>query len=309
MSTVSVVIPAHNAAPYLRQALESVFGQTRPPEEIVVVDDASSDETPALLASFRGRVKAVRGEYRNVGAARNRGVKESAGDYIAFLDADDLWRPEKLERFMDAAAADPSVDLVFSDARSMDADGRPRRRVRTGPAENLFARLVAGGRLVTSATMVRRALFDAGGFREDFRCPAGVEDWEFWLRAARRAPARHLPRALTLYRVHGASAIQTRRFDLRDDALRALALHAAEAPAPLLEEGKAWVHYESAARHLAALDIPAARGDLAEAARHPALRGRARRLRLLSAAGPVPLRFFLALRRLGLRAALFFTGE
>lgn len=304
-----MVIPAHNAAAYLGEALESALGQTRPPEEIVVVDDASTDGTPALLASFRGRVKAVRGEYRNVGAARNRGVQESAGDFVAFLDADDLWRPEKLSLFLTAAAEHPAAGLIFSDARSIDGGGRPRRRVRTGPAEDLFARLIAGGRLVTSATMARRGLFDAGGFREDFRCPAGVEDWEFWLRAARRAPAWHLPRALTLYRVHGSSAIQTRRFDLRDDALRVLALHEAETPAVLLAEGRAWVYFESAARHLAALDVAAARADLSEAARHPALRARARALGFLSSLGTLPLRVFLAVRRGWLRAALALGGD
>lgn len=98
MLNVSVVIPTYNRAEHVVGAVESVLGQTRPPGEVIVVDDGSTDETPDLFAGASDPVHYVRQENAGVSAARNRGVDEASGDWIAFLDSDDRWNPEKLER-------------------------------------------------------------------------------------------------------------------------------------------------------------------------------------------------------------------
>src|SRR5688572_27049916 len=100
MPQVSVVIPAFDAAPYIGAALESVFAQTFPDFEVLVVDDGSRDETPALVAAYGTRVRYLRQENAGVAMARNRGIEASQGRLVAFLDADDTWLPTKLERQM-----------------------------------------------------------------------------------------------------------------------------------------------------------------------------------------------------------------
>jgi glycosyltransferase involved in cell wall biosynthesis len=97
MPTVSVVIPAYNAEAYLREALDSVFAQTRPPDEVVVVDDGSTDRTSEVAASYGDRVRLLRQPNRGEAAARNAGVLAARGALIAFLDADDTWLPRYLE--------------------------------------------------------------------------------------------------------------------------------------------------------------------------------------------------------------------
>jgi glycosyltransferase involved in cell wall biosynthesis len=96
-TTVSVVIPTYNRANDLVRAVKSVLGQTRPPDEIIVVDDGSTDDTGAKIETFDGRVVYIRQENRGPGAARNRGIAAAHGEWIAFLDSDDRWLPEKLE--------------------------------------------------------------------------------------------------------------------------------------------------------------------------------------------------------------------
>ena len=96
--TISVVIPCYNAAPFLRETLESVFVQTYPPLEIIVVDDGSTDESAVIAESFGSPVRVIRQENQGESVARNRGIEEAGGDWVAFLDADDLWLPNKLER-------------------------------------------------------------------------------------------------------------------------------------------------------------------------------------------------------------------
>src|SRR5262245_53259028 len=95
---ISVVIPCHNAAAYLRSSIDSVLAQTVPPREILVIDDGSTDESATVAMSYAPRVRVVKQTNRGPASARNRGIEEATGEWIAFLDADDVWRPQKLER-------------------------------------------------------------------------------------------------------------------------------------------------------------------------------------------------------------------
>lgn len=111
---VTCVIPVHNGEQYLHHALESILAQTRPPDEIIVVDDGSTDATGDVVARFGRAVTYVVREHLGPSAARNEALRLSTGELAAFLDADDWWHPEKLERQLAAMAADPSVGLCFT---------------------------------------------------------------------------------------------------------------------------------------------------------------------------------------------------
>jgi glycosyltransferase involved in cell wall biosynthesis len=111
--SVSVVIPAFDAARYVREAIRSVLAQTHAPLEVIVVDDGSSDTTASVATRFASPVRVVRRAHGGIGAARNTGIAEARGEFIALLDADDLWEHDKLARQLEVFAGDPSLDIVF----------------------------------------------------------------------------------------------------------------------------------------------------------------------------------------------------
>ena len=263
MVTIAAILPVFNGERYVRQAVESVLGQTRPPEEILVVDDGSTDGTAGILASFGDRIRAIRTENRGVASARNAGARAARSTYAAFLDADDAWEAEAIAIDADAARRNPEAVLFFADALAVSADGRPRRVLHRPPGPGpLFDALLRGNVIVTSTAMVRRDVFERiGYFREDFVCKAGVEDWEFFLRCSRAGPFAYIPRTVVRYRIHPAGAVQTHREAMKVDALRVLSLHAEGVPAPLRRAARSRVYFDSGVRHLAAQDLPEARRD------------------------------------------------
>ncbi len=123
MATVSVIIPTYNRAQVLPAAVDSVLAQTVPPEEILIVDDGSSDETAAVCARFTAPVRYIRIDNGGAGRARNIGLAEARGEWIAFLDSDDQWIPEKLAVQLAVLAEKPQADWSISDFRLMDAGG------------------------------------------------------------------------------------------------------------------------------------------------------------------------------------------
>src|SRR5262249_41417720 len=120
---VSVVIPTRDRAALLPVAIESALAQRVRDVEVIVVDDGSTDDTEAVLARFRDRVRHVRQAPEGVAAARNRGWSEGRGRWIAFLDSDDWWQPEALERALGAAEREPSAGVVSMEARGVRLDG------------------------------------------------------------------------------------------------------------------------------------------------------------------------------------------
>src|SRR5689334_17614281 len=113
MLTVSVVIPTYNYGRFLAEAIESALSQTRPPGEIIVVDDGSTDDTASIVKGFDAHVKYIKQENAGVCAARNRGVNESTGELIAFLDADDRFEPTAIEKQAAIFESEPEVGLVY----------------------------------------------------------------------------------------------------------------------------------------------------------------------------------------------------
>ena len=196
--TVSVLIPCYNREGSLPAAIESASAQSAPPAEIVVVDDGSTDGSAAVAEGFGPPVRVVRQANGGAAAARNRGLAECRGEWVAFLDSDDIWAPDKLERQLAAAAAVPDADLVFCDTRTRagsagepGAELMPSRftlggvRDRGEPAgEGLlafdrshFEGMLERCRVITSAVLVRRGL-PGLHFPEHIW---GSEDWAVWL--------------------------------------------------------------------------------------------------------------------------------
>ncbi len=187
MATVSVVMPAYNAARYLPRAIESVLGQTFADFELLVVDDGSSDETVATALSFAARDSRVRVlTQRNAGPgpARNVGFASGTGRFFAFLDSDDEWDPSFLQETTDALSARPDVDILVCNARNRGGarDGRPCRPLRRDGQLITLSEILADETALFIMTLFRRDVVDAiGGFD-----PAMFtnEEYEMWIRAA-----------------------------------------------------------------------------------------------------------------------------
>src|SRR4051794_35884286 len=169
---ISVVIPAFNAADTIDVAIRSALGQTYRPLEIIVVDDGSTDATASVAARFGRYVTLVRQTNQGAGQARNTGANTAAGDWLAFLDADDAWLPQKLEKQV-ALTRDPRVGVVSARARAKSGTS-------LGPYFHLND-LWKHNDIITSSVLVRRSTFELlGGFCASSYC----EDYHFWLRLA-----------------------------------------------------------------------------------------------------------------------------
>ena len=179
--TISVVIPTYNRADLLVEALQSVLAQTRPADEIIVVDDGSTDHTLRRLAPFLSDITLVHQPRRGVSAARNRGIRMARGKWIAFLDSDDLWLPDKLNTQAQYLCRHPRCLIVQTDEIWLRNSKRwnPKRYHRK-PHGRCFPRLLERCLISPSAVMLqRRLLLDVGLFDESL--PA-CEDYDLWLR-------------------------------------------------------------------------------------------------------------------------------
>jgi hypothetical protein len=204
--SVSVVVPAYNAMPDVLEAVDSVLAQEVPPAEIVVVDDRSSDGTAdALRARFGDRVRVLAGRYGSASAARNAGWRAASGEWIAFLDADDLWLPEKLSASLALLAAAPHADWCFTDGggRALDGQEHPSILARWVDLEEPYCgspvgELIDVNFILTSSVLVRRSALEAlGGFDESL---SHAEDVDLWIRLSRRGLATASGRVLVRYR-------------------------------------------------------------------------------------------------------------
>lgn len=204
---VSVIIPTYNHAQFLRAAIQSVVDQTYPDWEIVIVNNYSEDDTVQIVASFNDpRIRLV--NFRNHGviaASRNHGMSLANGKAIAFLDSDDVWYPEKLQRCMDALGE--KADVVCH-GEAWIKEGSPPRIVMYGPQSRTryLSLLYDGNCLSTSAIVVRKSMLDkVGGFSEDPQMVT-AEDYELWLRLAKEGARFAMVEAvLGEYRIHGGN--------------------------------------------------------------------------------------------------------
>lgn len=205
--TVSVVIPAYDQAAFIEGCLDSVAEQTWTGSlEVVVVDDGSPDDIGDRAADHLIEPTVIRQKNAGVAAARNRGVAESSGDWIAFLDADDRWTPDKLERQLEAVRALNRPALSFCRYRRHTPDGEPVDVAPDHPAEDLKPtprKLLRENFIGTSTVVVHSACLErCGGFPEDDRLQSVGQDYALWLRIAAYFPLVYAPFVGMHYTVH-----------------------------------------------------------------------------------------------------------
>ena len=222
---VAAVVPARNALPDVLDAVESALAQTLPPAQVVVVDDGSEDGTGDAVerrfaADPRAAVRVLRGRFGSAAAARNAGWRAASAPWVALLDADDVWEPDKLACAAAALAAAPGVAWFFSDGtfRALAGEVHPSwlglyADVPEGYVGSPVAALFEVNFVLTSSVVVRREALEAlGGFDESL---SHAEDLDLWIRLARRWPAAGSPRALVRYqhREGGLSGQREQRLD------------------------------------------------------------------------------------------------
>ena len=200
--SISVAIPAHNGAPYIRETIESVLTQTYAPSECLVIDDGSTDATATIVRGFP-EITYIRQENKGDAAARNRAIAEASGEYIAFLDADDVWMPSKLEEQVAVFATRPLLGLVYTGVVVVDAQLRPVTELIPAPGHlALRNTLIVEKPYMTgvgSSAMVATRVAKEVGFDERLRASA---DWAFGVSVAARYPVDRVNRPLVLYRQH-----------------------------------------------------------------------------------------------------------
>lgn len=208
---ISCIIPVYNGERFLGETLESVLAQTCPPFEVIVVDDGSTDSTAAVAAAYDSRVRYVHQSNAGPAAARNRGLDLATGDLLAFLDADDLWLPEKLERQSTYMLAHEDVGVAFTLIQNFWVDGMEDEAERF--SGHRIAQPLAGYSPCTM--MARRATLETvGPFRADM--PHGhTQEWV--LRARERGVVVvSVPEVLTLRRMHQSNRSRLMQTKSRD---------------------------------------------------------------------------------------------
>jgi GT2 family glycosyltransferase len=221
MPAVSVIIPTYNRAAMVKEAIESVLAQSYADRELMVVDDGSTDETKAAVASFIPQLTYVYQEHQGVSAARNRGAAMARGEYLAFLDSDDLWLANKLKRQMWFMESHPEALICYTDEIWI------RRGVRVNPMNKhrkysgmIFPHCLPLCIISPSSALFTRGLFEeAGRFDETL---AVCEDYDLWLRIAARHPVHLVDEPLIVKR--GGHDDQLSRSRIGQDRFRIAAL-------------------------------------------------------------------------------------
>jgi glycosyltransferase involved in cell wall biosynthesis len=205
--TVSIIIPCYNGARFLRATLESALAQAHAPLEVIVIDDGSTDDSATLAGSFGAPVRVIRQLNQGESVARNQGIAEARGDYLMFLDADDLLQPDALEALLRSLGTGSGTVALMGHAPFSDDPTRPYA-TEMPPADAFFPRIMETNFGPPHCWLTPRAVVRAtGGFATDMRYS---EDWDFWCRVALTgAPLVAVPYAGALYRRHAASQVAT----------------------------------------------------------------------------------------------------
>jgi glycosyltransferase involved in cell wall biosynthesis len=220
---VSIVLPTYNGSRYLAQSIQSCIDQTYPNWELILVDDCSTDDTPAIIERFVGkdpRITAVRNE-KNLRLPRslNRGFSLSKGQYLTWTSDDNLYEPDALEVMVRYLEGEPATGVVYCDERWIGPEGEDKWLYRKGGPDAL-----PNENVVNACFLYRRAVYEAVGEYDPEM--ALVEDWEYWLRVAKQFPIAHLSGVAPYrYRWHPKSLTCTRRGAVRVQIIRARARH------------------------------------------------------------------------------------
>jgi glycosyltransferase involved in cell wall biosynthesis len=206
-SLVSIVLPTYNGARYIAESIQSCLDQTYPHWELIVVDDASTDHTPCLVADFAAqdsRIRLIRhAENKKLPGALNTGFAQATGQYLTWTSDDNSYRPEALDVMVDFLNRHPDVGIVYADYSIVDEMGHVLRRVHVANPNRLTDKAC-----VDVCFMYRRTVYETiGGYDETLFL---VEDYDYWLRASTRFRLQPLHRDLYLYRRHGGSLTDSR---------------------------------------------------------------------------------------------------
>lgn len=249
----SVIIPNFNHAASLAQAIESVLAQSYPAHEIIVVDDGSTDDSRSVIDRYAGRVRAIFQDNAGVSAARNRAVENAEGDWLAFLDADDVFLPDRLKQHADWIREEPDLDFLLAEQESRTPDGRLLNRflaessagrmlIAENPEESRmrmtprhFEALVADGfGEIRTLSVPRTKFLEVGGFPVD--CRIG-EDLHFFIRLyAASSKAGAVRQVLATYLIHEDSTLRrnpVRTMELFVETLDSLEPEIRDAPMPI----------------------------------------------------------------------------
>lgn len=205
MARVSVIIPTYNRSDLLKQAIDSVLAQTFSDYEVIVVDDGSTDDTGLMMKDYSALVRYVKIAHTGLPAvARNVGLHMAQGDYISFLDSDDLWVPKKLEKQLTIMETHSSVGLVCSNGfllrdnvtnTTLYFENFPERNDRL-----LNDLLLDGNFVITSTVMIRRSLLKRTGFFSENSLLRAIEDYDLWMRLAAISNIYCISEPLGIYR-------------------------------------------------------------------------------------------------------------
>jgi glycosyltransferase involved in cell wall biosynthesis len=240
---VSVIIPTYNRELFIAEAIESALAQTYRNTEIIVVDDGSTDRTAEIVDAYRDSVRYYRQDNKGPAAARNLGIHLSNGQYIAFLDSDDRWLPEKLSMQMELMHKNPSAGMIGCGEHCIDARGN---RYWTGYAspqvsiKELMIRCTAMGG--ASRALVRRECFDVVGLFDESLLLN--QDWDMWLKIGKRFEIRNVVAPLVEWRLHHTPR-PNRALEFRfNQAKKVIERHVPDKRDR--DKAYGWMYYESA---------------------------------------------------------------
>lgn len=209
--TVSVVIAAFNAARWIGETLDSVLAQTYRDFEVIVIDDGSTDETADVVALYGRKVHYFHRENGGQPSARNVGIRAARGSYIAFIDADDLWLPNKLELQMKLLTVRRHLAWVYSDAFYYDTESRSVRKTASQLNKmfdgDILRQLLMGNFIPSPTPVIKKEVFDIIGYFDESPLLRIGEDWNMWLKIAAKYIIGYIPQPLAMVRCHATSMI------------------------------------------------------------------------------------------------------
>ncbi len=273
---VSVLVPSYNSASTLAAAVYSVFDQTFADYEILVIDDGSTDNTRDVVERLEkekpGKIRYIYQENRGLAAARNTGIRESRGEFLALLDADDHWLPERLERGVAAMEQNERTGLVHANINWMDAKGRiqetaPRdlRSLSGNMFENIYLRKA---HVACPTVLLRKSCCDSVGMFDENLARLGCEDRELWLRVAKTFDVVYLNDVLANYRV-SAGSMSRDRSKMMEARMYVIDKHAPPGwkGQVLRRRAVAKIYYDLGEEDLAAGDVNGARKNYCRSAK------------------------------------------
>lgn len=210
MPRVSVIIPTYNREAFIGEAIKSVLDQSYKDFEVIVVDDGSTDRTSLEVEKFGSKVKYIHQPNSERAVARNKGVENSSGELIAFLDSDDVWAPAKLEEQIKILDNDSEIIMTYGQSLRIDQKSnkiKPAKRQLEGYSGNVFESLLMRNFVGSPTPLVRREQFtETRGFETKY---IPYEDWELWLRLSLKGKFHFIEKPLAFYRVHPGQSLKS----------------------------------------------------------------------------------------------------